>query len=273
MELCVPVTDIFRRNQNSLLPLVGAVSFKEPTDEEFPGKVHMLECSLNIASPTFGKELQEAGLADALRSGRFTSFACDIGPAFPSIEIARSANGFPRYVPNSPMMTEEEYFLSGEANLKELRSFYQGQVKLENLNYFPTGGHEMVCEAGFTSRLIGHLGVELLLDIGHVVVTARNLKLDVYEYLEQLPLDTVSEIQVSGSLVMNGVVEDSHELPSDEDLNLVSWVVKSFPVRYATLEYYKDDEKLVAGYEHLTQILVQAAGVKPLDPNDIGVSP
>ena len=62
IKLCVPETDVFRRNKHELLPLVSGLSFKNPNNEEYPGKELMLECSLNVGSPNFQSELINSGL-------------------------------------------------------------------------------------------------------------------------------------------------------------------------------------------------------------------
>ena len=252
MHLCVPVTDIFRRNQERILPLVGAVSFKEPGDEVFHGKERMLECSLSIGSPVFQEDMVKTGLMAALKSGLYSSFACDLGP--PWIEVndsGRSPNGYPRYLPGAGSMTEEEYVKQAQFNVGFLRSNFPGRIKVENLNYFPTGAYETVCDPDFIARVVRRLGIELLLDVGHTVISVHNLGFDSRDYLTRLPLETVSEVQLSGSNFLNNVLEDTHELPSDSDLDLLSTVLDSAPVEYVTLEYYKDDEKLVSGYQRL----------------------
>ena len=260
MQLCVPVTDIFKRNREKLLPLVGAVSFKEPSSEVYEGKEHMLECSLNIVAPNFETTLEETGLADALRSGHFSSFACDLGPAWQDFNAnGRSPNNYPRYLPGIYPISEEYYIEAAQQNVRILRSIFHGKIKVENLNYFPTGAYELVCEAEFISRIVRGLGIELLLDMGHTAVSIQNLGVSHEKFLDQLPLDTVTEIQISGSRWINGVFEDAHELPSKRDMELLAKVVGMSPVEYITLEYYKDDEPLVEAYEKLYKNLADSS--------------
>lgn len=253
VELCVPVTDIFRRNQHELLPLVGAVSFKAVTGETFYGKEHMLECSLNIADRLLPARMEETGLLGALRSGRFTSFACDLGPAWVTFPTEQSRNGYPRYLPGSGPMTEEEYLDAAEQNVRFLRSQFMGKIKVENLNYFPTGAYDVVCEPRFIARALQRLQIELLLDIGHLTISAYNLGIPVEEYLACLPVALVSEVQLSGSNTVDGILEDTHELPSEADMETLRSILARSDVDYVTLEYYKNDRKLVAGYRWLAE--------------------
>ena len=75
MKLCVPVTDVFRSRREVLLPIVSAVSFKEPSEEVFPSKAHFLECSYNIADVEFSRKVEESGFLDALCSGKYERVA------------------------------------------------------------------------------------------------------------------------------------------------------------------------------------------------------
>ncbi len=250
MRLCVPVSDGFRRNQDALLPLVGAVSFKTPSDEAYPGKVLFLECSISIADPNFAARLESAGLLAALKSGRFASFACDIGPACAQVEVAASPNGYPRYLPLSEPLDEATYLAQGERNVEFLRRHFSGVVKVENLNYFPTGAYELVCEPAFIARTVRDLGIELLLDTAHAVVSAENLGVPVEAYLAGLPLERVTEIQLSGPRRIKGIWEDAHDVPTASDYLIAEHVARQAAVEWITVEYYKDD-RLVDEYLRL----------------------
>ena len=106
--------------------MVGAVSFKHPSDDEFPGKELMLECSLNIAGAGFQREMEDMGLLPALRSGRFTSFAFDLGPAWADYTEGRSAGGYPRYLPVSGQLDMDEYLAGAQRNFEYLRRSFSG---------------------------------------------------------------------------------------------------------------------------------------------------
>ena len=56
-----------------------------------------------------------------------------------------------------------------------LRNNFDGLIKVENLNYFDTGAYERVCEPEFISIIINELNIELLLDIGHLVICVENM--------------------------------------------------------------------------------------------------
>jgi hypothetical protein len=256
IKLCVPETDIFRRNKNELLPLVSGLSFKNPNNEQYPGKELMLECSLNVGSPNFQSELINSGLLEALKSNRFTSFACDIGPAWETfIENGKSPNGYPRYLPGTNPLSDEKYLEFGRKNVTFIRDNFKGLIKVENLNYFDTGAYERVCEPEFISMIINELDIELLLDLGHLVICVENMKIPLDSYLNDIPLNKISEIQISGSNIVNGILEDTHEIPNETDIEILDDVLHRIQPKYLTLEYYKNDQALVKGYKYLEKWL------------------
>lgn len=260
MDLCVPLTDAFRRKQEELLRLVSAVSFKKPSAERFAGKVHFLESSHNISSPDFPGDLSAAGILEALHSGKYASFACDIGPICKT-RRGCSRNGFPRALPIGPEMSRVEYIARASKNMEWLRGECDGYIQVENLNYFPTGGYEVVCETRFVRELIEASGVGLLLDIPHAVISANNLGYkDPMGYIRELPLHAVREVHVSRAGVLNEELEDLHEVPGDQELSLVRRLLEDgCGFKYLTVEFYRDPDELCSVYHSL----VKAFGVFP----------
>ena len=128
-------------------------------------------------------------------------------------------------------------------------------IKVENLNYFDTGAYERVCEPEFISIIINELNIELLLDIGHLVICVENMHIPLDSYLNRIPLNTVSEIQISGSNIVNGILEDTHEIPNEKDMEILDNILNRIQPKYLTLDYYKNDQKLVDGYKYLAKWL------------------
>ena len=252
-QLCVPVTDIFRQNQERILPLVDAVSFKEVTDEFFSGKKHMLECSLNIGAPLFPQKMEHSGILNALKSGRFSSFACDLGPAADDFEEVYSSNGYPRAKLSGHRLDEEEYIALAQQNTKWLRGHFSDALQLENLNYFPTpdGAYELICEPDFINRVLDAVDAELLLDVGHVLISSFNLSIPIEDYFAALPLQRVCEVHLSACGNINGIWEDIHEPPGPQELEILDQLCNNARIRYVTIEYYRDGDRLVNSYLEL----------------------
>ncbi len=252
MKLCVPLSDAFRSRQEALLPLVDAVSFKQAGEEEFPSKELFLEPSFNIADPEFPMKLEAARILGALRSGKYASFACDIGPNCMT-ERRYSSNRFPRAMPLSGAISDEEYLERTARNAEWLRGQFPGHIHVENLNYFSTGAYECVCEPAFIRRVTEGAGIGLLLDIPHAMISAMNLGYeDVQAYLRELPLGSVREIHLSHAGMLNGEMEDLHEVPTECDLWIVEEILAAgAPVEFLTIEYYRDPDILCSVYQSL----------------------
>ena len=261
MRLCVPITEAFRSRSETLLPLVDAVSFKGPSEEFYPGKTHFLESSYRIADVGFRGQMEGSGCIAALRSGKYAAFSCDIGPNCERV-TGRSRNSFPRAVPISAPISDEEYLDRAVRNVEWLRSQYPGEIQAENNNYFPTGAYERTCEPEFISLVVRAARVSLLLDVGHALVSAHYLQYrSPMEYISQLPLDVVRGIQLSHAGSLNGVVEDLHEAPTDQDLRLVEEILAArAPVEFLSVEYYRHADILCSVYHSLDRWRFGLAG-------------
>lgn len=252
MQLCVPLTDAFRLQKNLLLPLVGAVSFKAPCGESFPGKRHFLESSLNLADPDFRSKVQSSALCLALQSGKYEAFACDIGPNCPT-KREYSKSGFPRAMPAGQPVPDDVYLARAVENVRWLRGHFDGYVHVENLNYFPTGGYERVCEPDFIRRVTEAAEVGLLLDLAHAIISAEHLGyVDTLAYVEGLPLDRVREIHLSRPGKLAGILEDLHEVPGEGETEIVGRLfARRSTIEFLTVEYYRDADLLCGAYRDL----------------------
>ena len=247
--LCVPLSEVFERQADKILPLVEAISFKDPSDALFPGKKCLLESSLNLLDPCFPEQV--APLLPALSEEKYCSFALDLGPNCISWIMGDSPNQFPRYLPASEPLEEGALGENMQKNVTFLRRHFSGPLKVENLNYFPTGAYERVCEPEVIARLIRDSGVELLLDLGHALISAHNLGQEVEDYFSRLPLEWVKEVHLSRAGLVGGIWEDTHELPTRAEFELLDFIAARAPVELVTLEYYREDEGVVRGYRDL----------------------
>ena len=98
--------------------------------------------------------------------------------------------------------------------------------------------HYPYVEAEKIDRLITENGVGLLLDLTHAKITALYRKWNIYDYLKVLPLNRIREIHINGSGYDNdGFPADTHQSMSDEDYELLDWVLSRSNTEIVTLEY------------------------------------
>jgi len=126
---------------------------------------------------------------------------------------------------------------------------------LENLNYFKTGAYEHICDPEFISQVLEENDVFLLLDTAHVVVSAFNMGMDIYDYLNQLPLEKIFEVHLSKPGFINGNMEDLHSLPDEDEYKILSFLLKHSSPLYIAIEYYKDKDLLLDAYKILKKRL------------------
>jgi hypothetical protein len=67
---------------------------------------------------------------------------------------------------------------------------------------------------------------------------------DVHDYVDDLPLERVRQIHISGPRVRNGHFYDAHEDLGKEDYELLKWVLMRIKPEIVTLEYFKDRDKI-----------------------------
>ena len=138
-----------------------------------------------------------------------------------------------------------------------LRSFLNPRILIavENNNYFPTEAYQMVTDGDFITQIVEENDLEFLFDIAHAKITAHNRSLDYSDYLKTLPIDRTVQIHISRYEIKNGLARDAHKLPDEKTWQEVKILLDKIPVRYATIEYYKDYDGLVRGLKKLRDLV------------------
>jgi uncharacterized protein len=95
-------------------------------------------------------------------------------------------------------------------NVSEVQDAIKRPLLLENISrYLELQGSDMT-EAQFLSALVKRTGCELLLDINNVYVNARNLGVDAWSEIAQLPAEAIKEIHLAGFSDEDGLLIDTH---------------------------------------------------------------
>jgi uncharacterized protein (UPF0276 family) len=112
------------------------------------------------------------------------------------------------------------------------------RVLIENspLYFIPPGSD--IDQSQFFRLIFGQCSAEMLLDVTHLVISARNLGISAEVALKGLPLDRVTQLHVSGVEFSEGVTWDNHasSVP-DEVLELLPLALSGGQVQAVTLEY------------------------------------
>jgi uncharacterized protein (UPF0276 family) len=111
-------------------------------------------------------------------------------------------------------------------------------VLFENVPYYGFRGTLRICVEPALMWQLVHGGIGMLLDVAHLRCTAYHLGVDVYSLASAWPLSSVREIHVSGSTIVEGKgLMDSHATLSEEDYEILDWLLERTNPEVVTLEY------------------------------------
>ena len=127
-------------------------------------------------------------------------------------------------------------------------------VLVENVEPLPFEGYDFWSHPEYIRRVLDRSGCGLLLDTGHLRVSAERLGMSVETYLERLPLERVVEIHVSGPRRQGGRLLDLHEPLQTVDFRLVESLLSRLTPQAVTLEYIRDGGKLSRQLKHLRRM-------------------
>lgn len=144
--------------------------------------------------------------------------------------------------------SRQELFDNAGENIAWLRANL-GQttgIAVENNNYFSTPAYDLISDGEFISELVEDNHINFVFDVAHAMITAHNKKIVYAEYCHSLPLSACVQIHISGYKIDDqGIAYDAHELPDETILGKAQALIDHYPVRYLTIEYYKDKAKLL----------------------------
>jgi len=166
--------------------------------------------------------------------------------------------------PGGRTYSRREMLDRARENFARLRSIFGPRVQLavENNNFYPTPAYDIVCEPDFITELVRENDLLFLYDIAHSLVSVRNMRRDFDGYYRTLPIDRMIQVHVCApGLDETGLAYDAHDLPTDEILDILKRVIRETPVRFVTVEYYKDANRLVAYLQYLREQLQPSRNV------------
>lgn len=150
-------------------------------------------------------------------------------------------------LPESPTLDRDTTLARIVDSARRAKAHLGVPLLLENLDYCPGGAYEQICEPGFIREVLEAVDCGLVLDIGHLQVTASALGVSNESMLEALPLERLVELHVSSPRPIegrDGRLYDAHETLLDRDIGLLRSVLERASPRLVVLEYRRDAETL-----------------------------
>jgi uncharacterized protein (UPF0276 family) len=158
---------------------------------------------------------------------------------------------FGLYPPPPDFERSVKWFVDEIDRLKRLNL----PLLLENMPSFPAEKYAFETSVENIAEILAATDVDFLLDIAHARVVASVFGLDVYDYIDNLPLERVRQIHTSGPRARNGYLYDAHEDLQEEDYGLLKWVLLRKKPEVVTLEYFRDREKLCEQLLRIEEII------------------
>jgi uncharacterized protein (UPF0276 family) len=136
------------------------------------------------------------------------------------------------------------------------------QIILENPpQYFEVPGSTL-SQFDFLNALCAETDLELLFDISHFLITARNSRLDPQQALRKIPLDRIREVHLSGvRYEMETYWDDHGERAPEEAFRVLARILEHSQPSAITFEYNWSalfpEDMVLADIKRVRQILAQ----------------
>lgn len=155
--------------------------------------------------------------------------------------------------------SREELLKNAKENILRIKALFGSQVSvgIENNNYYPTEAYRWITDTDFIGQIVYENDIFFLFDTAHAKVAAHNRTLNYEDYKYKLPLDKMVQIHICRHAVgENNIAYDEHDLPGKEEWEELKRLISAgCNVRYLTIEYYKDTNKLIKSLKEVRGII------------------
>ncbi len=218
----------------------------------------LYHCELSLVAPWGPQELAELGrVYDGLRAGggRLGAVSFHLASRYEENDLVDGA-----YVGRGePMSAAAMLANAGQNGALARRALPATPLLVENNNHLGTDAYALVTDPAFIGEVMDQAGADLLLDVAHARISACNTGRDEAEYFAALGLDRALQVHLSRHAECGGRARDAHEALGEADWDYFAGLLPRLPgLRYATIEYYKDPERLLAQIARLREVLAGA---------------
>lgn len=227
----------------------------------WPGQVllHNLDKDVSLADPAAIDDAWAARANAANARANSPWFSLHLG--FSTERVIFDEHMLPRSEP----LGRAELFERIVGTVSRASDLLDVPLLLENLDYCPEGAYEHVCEPAFIGEVLEATGCGLLLDIGHLAVSASWLGCEPEAMLEALPVERAVEVHVSSPRPLadggnSGRLDDVHEVLTDREVQLLRAVLRRGSPRAVVLEYRRVPGELHRQLRLLRTVLDEESG-------------
>lgn len=254
VKIAVPLSDLFKIREN--IPIIlSPTDTIEYRDRDFlvhVSPVELFHCDLEIIH--YWTEREFAYIREIIRR-------------YPSIQLisfhAASCYSTPLlrgtvFMPGGARYSEQQMKDYAGQNISQLRSLFGDTltIALENNNYYATEAYDIVTQAHFLASIVRDNHIGFVYDIAHAHITSHNRSIDFITYQQNLPCEHMVQVHLSRHKIdRNGIAFDAHALAQEEQIRECIDCVHKFPVRFISVEYYNDPQKLAHCHTCIRKLL------------------
>lgn len=176
----------------------------------------------------------------------------------PTIDIeSDGTNKFQIFRMGGRTYTYDELLENAARNIERIRTFAPVGLRIcvENNNYLLSPAYQYVIEPKFLNDLVIKNDINFLYDIAHAHISAVNMSMPFEQYHEGLPIQKTLQVHICKYGWRNdGLAFDAHDAPDEEIYNDLISLLRTAPVEYVTVEYYRDTPTLIHSLKHLQNL-------------------
>ena len=254
IKIATPISDLFDNElmANEIMARSNCLECRERSSMfKAPGQF-LFHCEQNIVCLWDGHERSSIySLISAKRELQLVSFHMAASCSEPVLTQGIYHSG-------GLVFTEEEMLNNARLNIAWLRTWLEDNIEIavENNNYYSTPAYRHITDGSFISRVVHENGLRLLFDSAHARITAYNKGINYSEYRASLPLDRMIQIHISKhGINERNIAYDAHELPDETVFEELIGIVSLYPLKYLTVEYYKDPCELLKVLDYCQTII------------------
>lgn len=204
-----------------------------------------LRCDYPLSVHAVGLSLGSVEGLDEVHLDRVAALVERVEPMLVSDHLSWSSVGGRYYNDLLPLPYTEEALAVVVRNVQHLQERLGRRVSIENPSCYLSFRHSTLSEPEFLAEVVRRSGCGLLLDANNVVVTAHNLRLDPARWLEDLPVNAVTEYHLAGHAVNDAdgepvLIDDHGSRVDDRVLELFGQMVHRYGRRPALVEWDTD---------------------------------
>jgi uncharacterized protein len=203
--------------------------------------LHNLDLDVSLADPGYIDDKWGERANAAIRRAGTPWFSLHLG--FASERVRFDGH----MLPLSEPLGRDDLLARTVESIQKAKTYLDLPLLLENLDYCPEGAYEHVCDPDFISEVLEETETGLLLDIGHLLVTASWFETEPETLLARLPLERLVEVHLSGPRPLDGNtgrLDDVHDDVGESEVRLLRSVLEQAQPKAVVLEYRRDADRL-----------------------------